>query len=402
MATFISSLIVGLAIVVGIPTFIFFVEVLAAIILPIRASGPNIAKRPRVAVLIPAHNESRWILPTLGDIRPELIQGDRLLVVADNCTDDTAAIAGGAGAEVLVRHDAERVGKGYALDWGVRHLSTAPPDVLVVVDADCRVSRGAIDVLATTCAVTSRPAQALYLVSAPSETAINYQVAEFASRVKNFVRPLGFAALQLPCQLMGTGMAFPFDLIRSAELASGQIVEDLKLGLDLAQLGKPAVFCPRAIVTSSFPVSISAAKTQRQRWEHGHMSIILSTVPHLLYVSLVRRNLSLVALALDVLVPPLTFLGMLLFATVILAVLGEVIGHSAAALAISLGNLGAFITAVVLAWWCYGRDILPLRKIGSVASFIIGKIPLYRGFLMHRRESEWVRTERKNVDPKNP
>jgi hypothetical protein len=89
-----------------------------------------------------------------------------------------------------------------------------------------------------------RPVQSLYLMTAPCESAINHQVAEFAWRLKNQVRPLGLRALGLPCQLMGTGMAFPWDIIRSAELASGFIVEDLKLGLDLADAGHPPVFCP--------------------------------------------------------------------------------------------------------------------------------------------------------------
>ena len=58
--------------------------------------------------------------------------------------------------------------------------------------------------------------------------------------MKNWVRPLGLSNLNLPCQLMGTGMAFPWELIRSANLASGSIVEDTKLGLELASGRTPA------------------------------------------------------------------------------------------------------------------------------------------------------------------
>ena len=53
--------------------------------------------------------------------------------------------------------------------------------------------------------------QILDLMTAPEDSPINYRVAEFAWRVNNWVRPLGLAALGLPCQLMGTGMAFPWD-----------------------------------------------------------------------------------------------------------------------------------------------------------------------------------------------
>src|SRR5262249_18472589 len=153
----------------------------------------------------------------------------RVLVVADNCTDDTAVVAAAAGAEVTVRHDLMRVGKGYALDWGLRHLSVDPPDVVIMVDADCRLGAGAIERLMASVLATGRPVQALYLMTVPERSAVNHRVAEFAWRAKNWIRPLGLHRLGLPCQLMGTGMAFPWAVIRTAELASGRIVEDLRL-----------------------------------------------------------------------------------------------------------------------------------------------------------------------------
>ena len=110
------------------------------------------------------------------------------------------------------------------------------------------------------CESTRRPVQALYLMTAPPGSAINHQVAEFAWRLKNHVRPLGLKALGLPCQLMGTGMAFPWGVIRSAELASGFIVEDLKLGLELAAGGHPPAFSS-AMVTSTFPSSAEGRTT---------------------------------------------------------------------------------------------------------------------------------------------
>ena len=94
--------------------------------------------------------------------------------------------------------------------------------------------------------------QALNLQIAPrTNSPIDFRVAEFAFRVKNWVRPLGLRALNLPCQLMGTGMAFPWAVIRSANLASGLAVEDLKLGLDLARAGHPPLFCPSAASIAS-------------------------------------------------------------------------------------------------------------------------------------------------------
>src|ERR1019366_7697322 len=301
MMTFGSYLLTGFAALLAVPTAVFLFEVLAASFLSkaelIFDAEPD--HRGRVAGLVPAHNESVGLQPPLADLKSQLNSGDRLLVVADNCNDDTAAVAISSGAEITVRNDPTKIGKGYALDWGLNHLAKDPPDSVIIMDADCRVEAGAIERLARVCKKLRRPVQALYLMTAPCESAINHQVAEFAWRLKNYVRPLGLKALGLPCQLMGTGMAFPWVVIRSAELASGFIVEDLKLGLELALAGHAPVFCPSARVTSSFPSSAKGATTQRQRWEHGHVGLILTKAPALFYGALMRRDPDVIALALD-------------------------------------------------------------------------------------------------------
>ena len=198
--------------------------ILAATFRSQKRHGLPVAGHPKTIVVVPAHNESRNLIPTLLDLKKQLKPTDGLIVVADNCSDDTAIVAAEAGAEVLTRNDPSKIGKGYALDWAIRALQDNPPDVVVFVDADCRVAEGTVDELVGACLRTSRPAQALNLMTAPANSEVNYQVAEFAWLVKNFVRPAGLLALGLPCQLMGTGMAFPWDVIRSADLASGEIV----------------------------------------------------------------------------------------------------------------------------------------------------------------------------------
>ncbi len=254
--TLINATAVLLAVLVAVPVGTLLIEVLAASASWRRAAGPAVVGiRPGAAVLVPAHNESEGLRSTLGEIGSQLKGGDRLVVVADNCSDDTAAVAAAAGAEVVERCDPVRIGKGFALDAGVRYLRTNPPDVVIVVDADCHLAAGSVDRLAMTCAASGRPAQALDLMISPDRGSLNYNVAEFAWRLKNWVRPLGLARLGLPCQLMGTGMAFPLAVIRDANLATGQIVEDLRLGLELSAANCAPLFCPAAMVTSEFPVS---------------------------------------------------------------------------------------------------------------------------------------------------
>jgi cellulose synthase/poly-beta-1,6-N-acetylglucosamine synthase-like glycosyltransferase len=399
MVTFISILLVTLAVLLAIPVAVFLVEVIGAIALPQRDHLASLigGTRGRIAVLVPAHNESIGLLPTLADIKAQLRAADRLLVVADNCEDDTAAVAAAAGAEVLSRNDPDKRGKGYALASGLGHLGADPPDIVIVVDADCRLADAAVDRLASVCAVKGRPVQALYLMNAPSESPVNYRVAEFAWRVKNWARPLGLRAFGLPCQLVGTGMAFPWNAIRSVDLASGSIVEDLKLGLDLALAGNPPVFCPSAGVSSDFPVSVEGIQTQRLRWEQGHIGLILTTAPRLIFAAVARANGDLLALVLDLAVPPLSLLGLLVIGMSIVTGLATLLGASSSAILVSSASLVGFAGGVFLCWVKYGRDILPPGAILSIAPYAIGKLPLYGRMLSRKSGRQWIRTDRRKV-----
>ena len=366
MEAFVSWLLVILAGAVAIPTTVLCLEIVAGIARRQVPADWGCDPRQRIAVLVPAHNESIALASTLEDVKAQLGPRDLLLVVADNCTDDTAAVAKIFGAEVVARDDSTRIGKGYALDFGLQHLDRDPPDIVIMIDADCRLAEGAIDQLVSACATANRPAQALYLMTAPNGSQINHEIAAFAWRIKNWVRPLGLASLGLPCQLTGTGMAFPWRVIRAADLASGWIVEDLKLGLDLAAAGHPPLFCPSARVTSEFAASARGAHIQRRRWEHGHITTILKIAPRLLYVAITRGNLSLLALTLDLAVPPLSLLALLLILTFAITGFAALLGSHSTAVIISAACLVGFATAIALAWARFGREILPPHALLSI------------------------------------
>lgn len=355
----------------------------------ISASTP----KPDVAIIVPAHNEGMHLVPTLTDIQSQMSPGDRLLVVADNCSDDTAELARRAGAEVVARDDPTRRGKGYALDWGVRHLSDDPPNVVVFVDADCRLKAGALDALIVETWRTQRPAQAAYLMVAPGSNP-QTQFSMFAWHIKNYVRPLGLRALGLPCQLTGSGMAFPWKLISRVTLASGHIVEDMQLGLDAAALGHPPIFCPSACVTSIFPTSTESAERQRQRWELGHITLLMDRAPRLLGRAVTTADYRLLALTMDLAIPPLTLLVLLTATLFALTSLLLLFGGSYTPLLLSLVNLIALSCAIGVAWLCFGRTILPARSLASAVLIGLKKALFYRRLLVKGRELGWIRTDR--------
>ena len=95
----------------------------------------------RYAVLIAARNESAVIGGLLDSLRQQTYDPALLtvFVAADNCTDDTAAIARRHGAVVYERFNHVNVGKGYALDFLTQHIKADYPDGFdgyFVFDAD--------------------------------------------------------------------------------------------------------------------------------------------------------------------------------------------------------------------------------------------------------------------------
>lgn len=415
-----------------VPIAVLFIECSAAL-LPGRAElGVKSVPRPKVAVLVPAHNEASGIGATLETILPQLTAQDRLVVIADNCSDETAVVAKRycnreaalkASPDALVskqefsqeqtqsertldvivveRQDSERRGKGYALDYGLRSIEGDPPDIVVVIDADCIVHEGTIERIAGLAVSVERSVQATYLMEQPANPGLKDSVSALAFMVKNLVRPSGLARLWLPCLLTGTGMAFPWEALASSTLASGNIVEDMQLALDLAIAGQPPVFCSEAKVTGRLPQQQQAAKSQRTRWEHGHLQTLLTQVPRLLGAAVRQWRFDLFAIALDLCVPPLSLLAMLWAAVMGGALVAGALGASwIPSIVLALEGLLVLIS-IVGAWAKFGRDDLPVLTLLAVPFYILWKIPLYLAFLV-RPQTKWIRTERDAVETSEP
>lgn len=354
----------------------------------------------RIAILVPAHNEEAGLAATLANLMPQLQPQDRLVVVADNCTDSTAEIARQHSAIVLERQDLTQRGKGYALDYGLRFLENDPPNVVIVVDADCQVKAGAIAALTQAVMKTNRPNQATYLMTKPPQPSAKDSVSAFAFKVKNLVRPLGLLQLGLPCLLTGTGMAFPWKAIQSVNLASGHLVEDMKLGVDLTIAGYPPIYCPEARVIGMLPQQQSATQSQRTRWEHGHLQAISVYVPTLIKTAFQKRCFDAIVLALELSVPPLSlFVISWMGVSAISIVWGILSGAwTAGILAIVAGICLA--GTVLGSWVKFGREELPLAELLVIPFYILSKLPLYFKFLV-RPQRDWVRTERNSGSDPN-
>ena len=393
----IQSVLLLVAIAVSLPIGVFVVECLLAAIRPtVETRTSHLSAAAKVAVLMPAHNEASTITPVLEGIQQQLRPQDTLLVIADNCSDDTASVARATGAQVLERQDAQRRGKGYALDFGIRALSADAPDVVVMMDADCLTTGGSLLTLAAQAMTTGRPIQSRYLFAVPEQPSTKALISAFAITVKNWVRPLGMRQLGLPSLLFGTGMAFPWSVLTAVDLASGHIVEDMKLGFDLAIAGHPPLFDPSVQVMGQLPDSNQAATSQRTRWEHGHLTVLRDYVPQLLGQSFKQGRIDLLALALDLAVPPLTLLVTLWAAALVLTGIAAATGLGMLPGLLTVTAGGLLFLAIAAAWLRFARQDIPLSSLLTFAGYLLWKIPLYFKFLV-KPQSDWVRTERSQV-----
>jgi len=192
---------------------------------------------------------------------------------------------------------------------------------------------------------------------------------------------------------MGTGMAFPWTCISTAALATGHIVEDLKLGIDLARAGTPPTFCAEALVTSQFAASSEGSQSQRTRWEHGHLGLIVSDTPRLLLESVFTLDLKLLALALDLSIPPLALLALMNALVWIMSASFFLVTKHQTPLIIASTSIVLLALSALLSWTGYGRHILSLGNLIYAVFYAIMKVPLYAKFLV-ARQLDWVRSKR--------
>ncbi|QDS96090.1 Poly-beta-1,6-N-acetyl-D-glucosamine synthase [Roseimaritima multifibrata] len=350
-------------------------------------------ERLDVAVIVPAHNESDGITRTLESLKQQSLPTDRLLVVADNCTDDTADCARATGVEVIERFKDTARGKGYAIDFGIQHLRVRPPAVVVICDADCTLEPGSLDSLASQVSWTGSPAQALYLMRQPKIPGPESSVSAFAFLIKNWVRPRALDRAGLPVMLTGSGMAFPWSAIATIDVASGEIVEDLAIGLKLTRRRLGPKFCESAVVWSELPANPEAVVAQRTRWEHGYLATIFRDVPKLVRDFFKSGRITLLAVALDLSVPPL---ALLVLVSALVASLTLIYGLATNLwqpfLLVVLPGLSAAL-GLMAAWYGFARTQLPAKLVLSIPLYVLKKLNIYRRFVT-KRQQDWVRTQR--------
>lgn len=352
----------------------------------------------RLIVLVPAHNEEQLIRTSVKSLLAQSYPSHlfRVVVVADNCTDETASVAQAVGAQVMIRDEPSALGKGRALRWAMDLVlaGSNPPDAVVVVDADSITESGLLSALEREFAAGHAVVQADYEVlldpNSPRSTMIATGFLLFHK-----VRFAGRARLGMPANLVGNGMLLSRELLDVQPWDAFTGAEDLEYSVHLAMAGVRPRFAPSAVVLGPGPGTRKGELRQRLRWEGGRFYVVRKWLWTMVKSGLRRRDPLLLSSALDLATPPLAVLC-----------IGSFCGASLTGVAVVLGLAPIWcmvpwfvalvsIPAYVVIGLRSGRAPAPMwRVVIRAPAFLVSKLAAYIRILRGFDPTRWDRTDR--------
>jgi cellulose synthase/poly-beta-1,6-N-acetylglucosamine synthase-like glycosyltransferase len=372
--------------------YLLLLTLLSAKLRPVRAP----TTRTRFDVIVPAHNEVGVIARTVKNLCRLDWPKDRfrVLVIADNCTDDTATVARAAGAEVIERADAQRRGKGYALEFAFQiSRAQALSDAVVVVDADAEASPNLLQAFAARIEQGAAAVQAHYGVLNPWSS-WRTRLITIAKAAFHIVRSRARERLDVSSGIRGNGWCVTHELLARVPYHAYSLTEDLEYGIDLGLAGYRVHYADEAHADAEMVSSARTARRQRQRWEDGRFQLIRSKTWPLLLASLQTRSRVCLDLALDLLVLPLSYVTLnvvvLLLAT---AAASRWDASLTAWFWCALACAAGLLIHVMRGWQLSGLGLRGLADLAGAPIFLIWKVTL---MLSHRDSRGWVRTEREH------
>ena len=356
------------------------------------AGAPTASRRFCFDIIVPAHDEAAGIGRTISSLKaldwPR--EQYRIVVVADNCTDATAAVARDAGTTVLERRDAVLRGKGYALahafDWS---RADGHADAVVVVDADSVVSANLLESFAARIEAGACALQAYYGVSNAADSWRTRLMAIAFSAIHK-VRSRAREIMGLSCGIRGNGWCVTHALLAQIPYRFFSLTEDVEFGVELGLAGHRVGYCDESSVSGEMVSGEQASRSQRQRWERGRLGLIRGTVPALLHTAAKRRDAVCLDLALDLLVLPLSYLVVNVLAIATIAAAAPTrLGHGLLALALlDLAALGAYVAR---GWMLSGIGLEGAWDLARVPAFLVWKLLIVP---FKPKPAGWIRTKR--------
>ena len=277
----------------------------------------------KFGIIIPAHNEAELIGRTLERARAvnyprELYE---VIVVADNCDDNTEEIARQAGVTCWQRLDPVNRGKGNVLRWVFpRLLEYGNHGAYVVIDADTHMEKDFLQRINHHFCHGAKVVQGYSQVRHPEDSPME-SLAFLGFALNRNLRYRGRSKLGWTSNLMGTGMCFLREVIQNHGWNTTSMVEDIEYEMMLHLCGIRVVFAYDARVNVKLHKSVDQSKGQRTRWDIGKFEVRNTYVPKLLKEGIRTRDVSYFDSAMELLLPPFSLLCVIIVASCCLFVL---------------------------------------------------------------------------------
>jgi 1,2-diacylglycerol 3-beta-glucosyltransferase len=258
---------------------------------------PQILDQTQFLLLIPAHNEESGIQATIESAKNLRYRAGkfRVIVIADNCSDNTAVVAAGCGAEVWIRTDLQNRGKGQALGWALNRAIDLSFDMFVVIDADTWIDAGFLRAMDSAYQELPNSAEGI-VFQGRYEFAMTQQndgwMETFTLASKDAENSFVYCPrshLGLMNLLQGNGFCVSRKALQHVPFTANSVVEDAEYAVMLALGGLRVRYVDEARVISRTTRTIRDAAPQRLRWATGIFQLIGRSVPKLLSQA-VRRG----------------------------------------------------------------------------------------------------------------
>jgi len=247
---------------------------------------PKAKKYHKYAVLVAARNEEAVIGKLLQSIQAQDYPSELIsvFVVADNCTDSTAKVAGDLGAICYERQDQTRRTKGFALQFLVerirRDYGIESFDGFFLFDADNLLKPDYISNMNDSFDAGEK------IVTSYRNTKNfddNWISASYALHWIRTIRSEHRArsVFHLATRIQGTGLLFASELLKDGWNYTG-LTEDRAFCADAVAKGYKISYNDRAEFFDEQPVTLPIAMRQRIRWAKGHLQALVETGPKLL------------------------------------------------------------------------------------------------------------------------
>lgn len=241
---------------------------------------PKKAKKHKYAILICARNEAAVICDLITSIQNQTYDKNLIttFVMADNCFDNTAALARNAGAIVYERSNTQQVGKGYALDTLLQNIASDFPDGFdgyFIFDADNILKPDYIEKMNL---VFSNDFDIVTSYRNSKNFGDNWISAGYGLAFLRESRYLNYSRMLIgsSCAVSGTGFLFSKKIFQeqNGRWPFFLLTEDIEFSVHYALKGYKIGFAQDAVLYDEQPTSFKQSWRQRLRWARGNLQVL--------------------------------------------------------------------------------------------------------------------------------